>query len=295
MADKLHNLALRSRFLRAVRDFFYSADFLEVETSVRIAAPAPEEYIEAVPSGEKFLRTSPELEMKCLLADGMQKIFQIGSCFRLGEFGRKHREEFTMLEFYAAQWDYLTLADFTASLVMETTRKLFGTTQVEFQGKRYDLGRATFISVDDAFQRYAKVSAFQADADGSFDELMVTKVEPELGREGLTFLIDYPANRASLSKISENDPRVARRWELYLGGVELANAFGELTDAAEQKMRFLKSAEFRAREKMARYPEPEAFYAALDKGLPESSGCALGIDRLVMILCNADNIGEVRA
>ncbi len=295
MADKLHNLALRSRFLRAVRDFFYSADFLEVETSVRIAAPAPEEYIEAVPSGEKFLRTSPELEMKCLLADGMQKIFQIGSCFRLGEFGRKHREEFTMLEFYAAHWDYLTLADFTASLVMETTRKLFGTTQVEFQGKRYDLGRATFISVDDAFQRYAKVSAFQADADGSFDELMVTKVEPELGREGLTFLIDYPANRASLSKISEDDPRVARRWELYLGGVELANAFGELTDAAEQKMRFLKSAEFRAREKMARYPEPEAFYAALDKGLPESSGCALGIDRLVMILCNADNIGEVRA
>lgn len=295
MADKLHNLALRSRFLRAVRDFFYSADFLEVETGVRIAAPAPEEYIEAVPSGEKFLRTSPELEMKCLLADGMQKIFQIGSCFRLGEFGRKHREEFTMLEFYAAHWDYLTLADFTASLVMETTRKLFGTTQVEFQGRRYDLGRATFISVDDAFQRYAKVSAFQADADGSFDEVMVTKVEPELGREGLTFLIDYPANRASLSKISEDDPRVARRWELYLGGVELANAFGELTDAAEQKMRFLKSAEFRAREKMARYPEPEAFYAALDKGLPESSGCALGVDRLVMILCNADNIGEVRA
>ncbi len=295
MADKLHNLALRSHFLRAVRDFFYSADFLEVETCVRIAAPAPEEYIEAVPSGEKFLRTSPELEMKCLLADGMRKIFQIGSCFRLGEFGRKHREEFTMLEFYATQWDYLTLANFTASLVMETTRKLFGTTQIEFWGKRYDLGRATFISVDDAFQRYAGISAFQADTDGNFDELMVTKVEPELGKEGLTFLIDYPANRASLSKISEDDPRVARRWELYLGGVELANAFGELTDAAEQKTRFKKSAEFRAREKMARYPEPEAFYAALDKGLPESSGCALGIDRLVMILCDADNIGEVRA
>ncbi len=295
MADKLQNLALRSAFLRAVRDFFYSAGFLEVETKVRIAAPAPEEYIEAVPSGEQFLRTSPELEMKCLLADGMQKIFQIGSCFRLGEFGRKHREEFTMLEFYAAKWDYLTLANFTASLVMETAQKLFGTTKVNFWGKSYDLGRATFITVDDAFKRYAGVSAFQADADGTFDERMVTKVEPELGKEGLTFLMDYPANRASLSKISEVDPRVARRWELYLGGVELANAFGELTDAAEQKERFQKSAAFRASQNMARYPEPEAFFAALDKGLPESSGCALGIDRLVMILCNADNIGDVRA
>ncbi|MCQ2377911.1 MAG: hypothetical protein MJ016_01710 [Victivallaceae bacterium] len=166
MADKISNLALRSRLLRAVRDFFYDADFIEVETAVRIAAPAPEEYIEAVPSGKAFLRTSPELEMKCLLADGCKKIFQIGSCFRLGEFGRKHREEFTMLEYYAAGWDYLTLAEFSASMILESALRLFGKNEIIFQGQSYDPGRATPISVDEASRRFAASSPMSASRAG---------------------------------------------------------------------------------------------------------------------------------
>ena len=276
-------LAQRSEFLRAMREFFYAAGFIEVETPVKIHAPAPEEYIESVQSEGDFLRTSPELAMKVLLSQGCEKIFQIGSCFRANEKGRKHLEEFTMLEFYAAGWDYRKLAEFTAAMLKSAA------------GNNPVFSSHDFITVDEAFRRYAGVSAFEADKDDTFDELMVTKVEPNLGLEGLTFLMDYPASRASLSRISARDPQVAERWELYRNGLELANAFGELTDGAEQRRRFEAANKFRAENNMHAYPEPVEFYAALDRGLPESSGCAIGVDRLLMLLCNASDIREVRA
>ena len=281
--EKISVLAQRSEFLRALREFFYRADFIEVETPVKIHAPAPEEYIESVRSEGDFLRTSPELAMKVLLSEGCQRIFQIGSCFRANEHGRRHLEEFTMLEFYAAGWDYRQLAEFTAEMLNFAA----GTNPV-FSGHE-------FITVDDAFRKYAGVSAFEADADDSFDELMVTRVEPNLGREKLTFLMDYPASRASLSRISPADSRVAERWELYRNGLELANAFGELTDAEEQKKRFAAANAFRAANNMHAYPEPVEFYAALERGLPQSSGCAIGVDRLIMLLCGKDDIRDVRA
>ena len=276
-------LAQRSEFLRAMREFFYAAGFIEVETPVKIHAPAPEEYIESVQSEGDFLRTSPELAMKVLLSQGCEKIFQIGSCFRANEKGRKHLEEFTMLEFYAAGWDYRKLAEFTAAMLKSAA------------GNNPVFSSHDFITVDEAFRRYAGVSAFEADKDDTFDELMVTKVEPNLGLEGLTFLMDYPASRASLSRISARDPKVAERWELYRNGLELANAFGELTDGAEQRRRFEAANKFRAENNMHAYPEPMEFYAALDRGLPESSGCAIGVDRLLMLLCNASDIRDVRA
>ena len=276
-------LAQRSEFLRAMREFFYAAGFIEVETPVKIHAPAPEEYIESVQSEGDFLRTSPELAMKVLLSQGCEKIFQIGSCFRANEKGRKHLEEFTMLEFYAAGWDYRKLAEFTAAMLKSAA------------GNNPVFSSHDFITVDEAFRRYAEISAFEADKDDTFDELMVTKVEPNLGLEGLTFLMDYPASRASLSRISARDPQVAERWELYRNGLELANAFGELTDGAEQRRRFEAANKFRAENNMHTYPEPVEFYAALDRGLPESSGCAIGVDRLLMLLCNASDIREVRA
>ena len=188
-----------------------------------------------------------------------------------------------MLEFYAAGWDYRQLAEFTAEMLNFAA----GTNPV-FSGHE-------FITVDDAFRKYAGVSAFEADADDSFDELMVTRVEPNLGREKLTFLMDYPASRASLSRISPADSRVAERWELYRNGLELANAFGELTDAEEQKKRFAAANAFRAANNMHAYPEPVEFYAALERGLPQSSGCAIGVDRLIMLLCGKDDIRDVRA
>ena len=266
-----------------MREFFYRADFIEVETPVKIHAPAPEEYIESVRSEGDFLRTSPELAMKVLLSEGCQRIFQIGSCFRANEHGRRHLEEFTMLEFYAAGWDYRQLAEFTAEML-----NFAAGTNPFFSGHE-------FITVDDAFRKYAGVSAFEADADDFFDELMVTRVEPNLGREKLTFLMDYPASRASLSRISPADSRVAERWELYRNGLELANAFGELTDAEEQKKRFAAANAFRAANNMHAYPEPVEFYAALERGLPQSSGCAIGVDRLIMLLCGKDDIRDVRA
>lgn len=276
-------LAQRSEFLRAMREFFYAAGFIEVETPVKIHAPAPEEYIESVQSEGDFLRTSPELAMKVLLSQGCEKIFQIGSCFRANEHGRKHLEEFTMLEFYAVKWDYRQLAEFTAAMLKSAA------------GNNPVFSSHDFITVDEAFRRYAGVSAFEADADDSFDELMVTKVEPNLGTEGLTFLMDYPASRASLSRLSAANPKVAERWELYRNGLELANAFGELTDSVEQRKRFEAANKFRAANNMHAYPEPVEFYAALDKGLPESSGCAIGVDRLLMLLCNENDIRNVRA
>lgn len=276
-------LAQRSEFLRAMREFFYAAGFIEVETPVKIHAPAPEEYIESVQSEGDFLRTSPELAMKVLLSQGCEKIFQIGSCFRANEHGRKHLEEFTMLEFYAVKWDYRQLAEFTAAMLKSAA------------GNNPVFSSHNFITVDEAFRRYAGVSAFEADADDTFDELMVTKVEPNLGTEGLTFLMDYPASRASLSRLSAANPKVAERWELYRNGLELANAFGELTDGVEQRKRFEAANKFRAANNMHAYPEPVEFYAALDKGLPESSGCAIGVDRLLMLLCNENDIRNVRA
>lgn len=290
---KITNLKLRSALLRAMRNCFYKADFYEVSTAVKIPAPAPEEYIESVPCAGGFLRTSPELAMKRLLCAGMERMFQFGPAFRAEELGRKHREEFTILEYYAANWDYRQLAEFTAGLISVAAQELFQRSVISYQGNAVDLSSHSFITVDEAFRKYAGVSAFEADADGSFDELMVLKVEPELGKICPEFLIDYPANRASLSRLSAADHRVAERWELYICGMELGNAFGELTDAAEQRRRFAEALKFRAEQGMLAYPEATDFLEALERGMPESSGCAIGFDRLCMIFCDEYDIGEV--
>ncbi|MBE6365786.1 MAG: EF-P lysine aminoacylase GenX [Lentisphaerae bacterium] len=292
--NHLTNLKTRSALLKALRDAFYAENFFEVATAVKIPAPAPEEYIESVQCADgEFLRTSPELAMKRMLVAGMERIFQIGAAFRAEEVGRKHREEFTILEYYAVKWDYRELAEFTARMISQAAQTIFGQTQITYQGFPVDLGRHYFITVDEAFRRYAGVSAFDADADGSFDELMVLKVEPELGKDCPEFLIDYPANRASLSRLSAADNRVAERWELYIRGMELGNAFGELTDAAEQRRRFASALKFRAEQGMLAYPEATDFLEALEKGLPKSSGCAIGFDRLCMIFCDSYDIAEV--
>ena len=292
-ALKKHNLIRRSELLRAVRTAFYEADFIEVATEVKIPAPAPEEYIESVACQGEFLRTSPELAMKQLLCSGMERIFQIGPAFRAEEKGRKHREEFTILEYYAVNWNYRELAQFTARMLRDAARKLTGSETVGYQGGKIDFSCASFITVDEAFRRYAGVSAFDADRDGTFDELMVLKVEPNLGKNHPEFLIDYPASRASLARLSAADPKVAERWELYISGIELGNAFGELTDAAEQRRRFTEALKFRAAAGMLPYPEAAEFLAALDTGMPESSGCAIGFDRLAMVFCDAYDIKDV--
>ena len=293
--DKIRNLQLRSDLFRSIRNFFYEHGFIEVETPVKIHAPAPEEFIESVRSEGDFLRTSPELAMKVLLSEGMEKIFQIGACFRANEFGRRHREEFTMLEFYQRGMDYREQALFTAGYIARAATEVLGSSRIVYQGKEINFEKVEFITVEEAFERYAGTSTAEAQKNDMFDEFMVTRVEPQLGRDGLTFLCDYPANCASLARLRADNPAVAERWELYIAGLELANAFGELTDPGEQKKRFKAALEYRASQGMHAYPEPEEFYAALDRGLPQSSGCAMGLDRLTMIFCNTADIADVRA
>ena len=288
------NLRLRTALKNAMRDFFDRQDFLEVETPTRIAGPAPEEYIDCIEASGKFLRPSPELEMKVLLANGYEKIYQFGPCFRAGEHGWKHREEFTMLEYYMLHNDYKTLMHFTTQLITGALKKVLQKNTLTFHGELIDLdAEPEVITVDEAFKRYTSVDMFEADKLDCFDELMVTKIEPQLGRGRLTYLTDYPANRASLAQLSKSNPLVAERWELYIAGVELANAYGELTDGAEQLARFEASREFRRKRGAAEYGEPAAFNDVLRRNaLPCCTGSALGFDRLVMIALDADDIAE---
>ncbi len=291
----VENLQKRALLKKYMRDFFDMQGFLEVETPVRIAGPAPEEYIDCIPSAGKFLRPSPELEMKVLLANNYQKIYQFGPCFRADESGWKHREEFTMLEYYISNGNYIELQRFTTALITESLKKLLQKDTLTFHNETIDLSvPPEVISVAEAFERYTSMDMFEADQSDMFDELMVTKIEPQLGRGRLTYLTDYPASRASLAQLSAGDNRVAERWELYIAGVELANAYGELTNGAEQLARFEASREFRKKRGAAEYGEPAAFNDVLRRNaLPKCTGSALGFDRLAMIAIDAENINEV--
>ncbi len=287
-------LELRARLISSLRQFYDDRGFLDTETPVLIDAPAPEEYIEAPAADGGFLRSSPELQMKCMLAAGYTKMFQIGPCFRKGEYGRRHRPEFTMLEWYQASADYLALAEFTCEMLRYAARRVLNGTVIRRGGRSIDLGLPwEYLTVRDAYSRYAGVDVETALSDDIFDELMVTRIEPELGWGRPTILLDYPACRSSLARLKGTDPTVAERWELYLGGIEIANAFSELTDTAEQKARFALSKEKRKADGYQDYPDAVDFLAMLDSGLPESSGCALGVDRLAMVFAGAEDIADV--
>lgn len=293
---RLHdNLRARSLILHAVREFFTEKDFIEVETPVRIDAPAPELHINAEPSGDAYLRTSPELQMKRLLASGMERLFQIGPCFRLGEFGDLHNPEYTMLEWYRAEADYVDVLADTKSLLLYIASKLLGHTHLTYNGVTVDLVPWERLTVREAFILHAgwdPVSAYDADR---FDVDMVNLVEPALARDAPVILKDYPREAAALARFKETDPQVAERWELYIGGLELANAYSELTDPAEQVRRF--EACNRQRKELGReaYPIDPSFLRSLHRGMPPSAGVALGIDRLVMLFTDAARLDEVMA
>ncbi len=290
-------LSFRARVLRAVRAFFDSHGYLEVETPVGVLAPAAEEYIDCPSAEDFFLRGSPELQMKRLLCAGMERIYQIGPCFRAGEDGRLHRHEFTMLEWYQASSDYLGLLDFTRELLRATAHACNGHGVVEYRGKRTDLDAEwAVISVRDAFRRFADCDAdilAEEGEEGSFELVLTEKVEPALPSGRPCVLLDYPMRFGAFARAKAEDPSLAERWEIYIGGVELANAYGELTDPMVQRERFERFAQTRKRQGLPDYPKPEAFLEAMDHGMPESAGCALGFDRLVMLLSGAEKISEV--
>ncbi len=295
LARKSQTLQARAKLIQNIRLFFIHHGFLEVETPLRIPSPAPEDNIEALPSDNWFLQTSPEICMKRLLAAGYTRIFQISKCFRSAERGDKHLPEFTMLEWYVAQFDYHQLMDQCEEMIRIVAGDMNIAREIIWQNKKINLALPwERISVADAFLKYATVTLEEALAQNEFDEILVDYIEPQLGISRPVFLYDYPAKLASLAKLKENNPTISERFELYIGGLEIANGFSELTDAREQKQRFEEALKTRAAKKWARYTMPEKFLHSLD-ALPPCAGIALGIDRLVMIFAGKEKIDDIVA
>lgn len=286
-------LRRRAAIIQAIRRYFIEKGYLEVETPYLIPAPAPELHIDAIRAGGLYLHTSPELCMKRLLAAGYPKIFQICRCFRQGERGARHLPEFTLLEWYRAETDYLELMDECEDMVAFVLEELGLPPVLEFQGKALDLQRPwPRVTVQEAFERYASTPLEQAMAGGRFDEILAFDIEPSLGFPKPVFLHHYPSALAALARLSRHDPGAAERFELYAAGIELANAFSELTDPDEQKARFEMELAKRKEQDKTVYPMPEKFLRSLPF-MPESAGIALGMDRLVMLLSNQREIDAV--
>jgi lysyl-tRNA synthetase class 2 len=325
-ADIRPFLHARSAITRAVRGWFEKEGFVEVETGILQVSPGNETHLHA-PRTEllradgtratRYLRTSPEFACKKLLAAGESKIFEFAKVFRDRERGDLHLPEFTMLEWYRADSAYDAIMADTIAVTAHAAQAT-GTRQFSFRGKVCDpFAEPELIAVGAAFERFAGVdllttieggegdrAALASAAQGKvrmasddtwsdiFSKILVEHVEPQLGQGRLTVLFEYPSPEAALARVKASDPRVAERFEVYACGVELANGFGELTDAGEQRRRFAASMEEKARRYGERYPLDEEFLAAVAK-MPEASGVALGFDRLVMLAVGALRIDQV--
>lgn len=293
-------LRLRAAAAAAVRRVFAARGYLEVETPVRVSPPALEDHIDAIPADARHhLRTSPEFALKRLVAAGATRVMELGPCFRAGERGARHLPEFTLLEWLRADADYLDLiVEMESLLVTVAADPAVQAVQAERPPVRVPVDWTPpwrRLTVREAFRAHAGWDPFSDwDAD-RFDLDLVTRVEPALAGPRPVILIDYPPPAAALARLRPGPPPVAERWELYAGGLELANAYGELTDAVEQRRRFEACAAGRRARGQAVYPLDEAFLAALARGLPPCAGVALGFDRLVMLLAGADRIEAVRA
>ncbi|MQX37295.1 EF-P lysine aminoacylase EpmA [Roseospira navarrensis] len=332
LADRRPLLAVRACVMAETRAFFSGRGYLEVETPALQHSPGLEPHLKAFatawtppdgrPSVPLYLHTSPEFAMKKLMAGGLERIFQMARVYRDGERSATHHPEFTMLEWYRAGATYTDLMDETEAYVA-ACQQAAGGEPLRWRGHASDAARPwTRVSVAEALAEYAGMDlmaclpdepsaapdpaplAAQArrlglavgDAD-RFDDvffrLFLRHVEPRLGIGAPCILYDYPVSMAALSRPKADDPRLAERFEVYVCGLELANAFGELTDAAEQRARFEADMDLKAALYGERYPIDEEFLAALDHGLPECSGIALGLDRLVMLCAGARRIEDV--
>jgi lysyl-tRNA synthetase class 2 len=325
-ADIRPFLTARSAVIKAVRAWFDEQGFVEVETGILQVSPGNEIHLHAPRTelvdahGERstrYLRTSPEFACKKLLAAGETKIFEFARVFRDRERGDLHLPEFTMLEWYRANATYdFAMAD--GIVVIAHAAQATGIGQFSFRGKIADpFAEPELLTVAAAFERFAAVDLLATIGDGKgnraalaaaarervriteddtwsdiFSKVLVEHVEPNLGQGRLTVLFEYPVPEAALARVKPADPRVAERFEIYACGVELANGFGELTDAREQRHRFMQAMDEKARRYGERYPLDEEFLDAV-RAMPDASGVALGFDRLVMLACGASRIDQV--
>jgi elongation factor P--(R)-beta-lysine ligase len=321
--DRRPFLAARGAITRALRTWFDEQGFVEVETGILQISPGNETHLHA-PRTElrdsagqgvtRYLRTSPEFACKKLLAAGEEKIFEFARVFRDRERGDLHLPEFTMLEWYRANATYeAVMAD--SIVVIAHAAQATGIGRFSFRGKTADpFAEPELLTVAAAFDRFAGIDLLATVADGNgdraalalaasacvrvsdddtwsdiFSKVLVQHVEPRLGQGQLTVLFEYPAPEAALARTKPSDPRVAERFEIYACGVELANGFGELTEAEEQRRRFVDAMDEKLRRYGERYPLDEEFFAAVT-AMPQASGVALGFDRLVMLASGAAKI-----
>jgi lysyl-tRNA synthetase class 2 len=327
-ADRRPRLIARNAITAALRDWFARRDFVEVETAALQVSPGNEAHLSAFateaigPDGHHhplYLHTSPEFACKKLLAAGEKRLFSLSAVYRNRERGALHHPSFTMLEWYRADETYESLMQDCAGLVALAAERA-GARRFSFRGREADpFSEPERLSVAEAFSRHAGIDLLATvAADGStdrdalhaavvqaglrtapddnfadlFSRVMVEKIEPALGQGRATILHGYPISEAALARPSADDARVAERFELYCCGVELANAFGELTDAAEQRRRFILEMDEKQRVYGERYPIDEDFLAALAI-MPQASGAALGFDRLVMLATGAGKVEDV--
>jgi elongation factor P--(R)-beta-lysine ligase len=311
MAASRSVLEARGRILRAVRAWFEAEGFLEVETPARVRSPGQEVHLDAIAAGDgHWLITSPEYHLKRLVAAGLPRVVEIGRCWRDHESGPHHATEFTMVEWYRAGAPLETLAADCEALIGVALRA------AEREPSAVGLG-APFArtTVRELFQRHARLD-LRGDEDAAelrdqaraagvalgsavawddiFYQVFLDRIEPALATAGPTFVFDWPAPLAALARPKPEDPRLCERFELYAGGLELANAFGELTDPVEQRRRFEAEARLRSARGKAVYPIDEALLAALPQ-MPPTAGIALGLDRLVMLTLGLSDIRQVQA
>lgn len=289
------NLERRALIYDIIRAFFRSQGFLEVETPLQVPTVAPEKFIIPFTVNGWFLSTSPEMHMKRLLAAGYGKIFQICHCFRKSERGQLHNPEFTMLEWYRVGADYMQIIQDTERLLLALAGRLHLGTKIRYQGREIELASPwPRMTVREAFLHSAGWDPFDSLDEERFDVDLVEKVIPGFAPNRPTVLMDYPVEMASLARVRNGNPPVAERAEVFIGGLELANAYSELTNPAEQEKRFREEIESMKREGKRDFAMPYRFLDAM-ANLPECGGNALGIDRLVMLFCDAASIDEVIA
>ena len=305
---QIKNLQSRATFIARIRHFFAARAVIEVETPLLSHGTITDPHIQAITALFKldndskgktvYLQTSPEYAMKRLLAAGMGSIYQICKAFRQGEVGKLHNPEFTVLEWYRPGFDHHDLMDEMDELLQHVlqTKPMMRFSYAEVFEKYLGINphNATIAELSDcAKKNNIEMAGGLSDRDAWLNLLISHCIEPQLGLDNPVFVYDFPASQAALAKIRHENPSVASRFELYFKGVELANGFHELLDADEQRKRFETDLIYRKEHGLPIVPIDERFIAALEKGLPDCAGVALGIDRLMMLALGCNEIKEI--